>query len=272
MLKLLDNQLILFKEASPIIRKTTCQLFNKDQDGFKPYASGVLLELDSVWYLLTAGHNFDDKEYLWTTSKPNQFIRLGGEIFQNDVANRSQDKLDICIVKLNSATVENLKVTYKPIGKSELGINHLVKELPKYLAFGYPSTKTKSSKYSKRIKISSFEYFTLPAKEEMYEVFNCSSKENIIFNYDKQKVYNYANRSFIVGPDAYGLSGAGVWDVDMGLDIEKINCKIKLVSILTEWPVRNNKFWISTRIDMFTECLRKYYGCRLNASTSIRLL
>ncbi|MBK7970524.1 MAG: hypothetical protein IPK08_17180 [Bacteroidetes bacterium] len=76
---------------------------------------------------------------------------------------------------------------------------------------------------------------------------------------------------FSVGPDLFGMSGAGVWCINPRYDFDSIKPSKKLVAILTEWPIRNKKLLVGTRIDIFTEMLRKDYNFNIVDSKIIKL-
>jgi hypothetical protein len=40
---------------------------------------------------------------------------------------------------------------------------------------------------------------------------------------------------------------------------------------LTEWPIENRKYFIGTRIDLFTEVIRQKYKLNLEKSKTVKL-
>ena len=40
---------------------------------------------------------------------------------------------------------------------------------------------------------------------------------------------------------------------------------------MTEWPKENRKFWIGTRIDVFTEIIRQKYGLGVSQSKIVKV-
>lgn len=270
MIDLFENLRLLFNEALPQIDRCTCQIFSEENQEFKPCASGVFIELEEKWFLFTAAHVFDNEnEILWVRMGSKKFIKLQGNITVNEVINRKNDNIDLGIMELYSQTINYLKESFIPITKNELGINSEIKLLPDYLVFGYPVTKSKVNSFKNTIKISPFVYNTIPAVEDIYSKLQYDKAQNILLKYDKKNFYNYESNSFSVGPDPYGISGGGVWHVAMNINPESITPVIKLVSILTDWSIKNKKYWISTRIDIFTETLRKNYGLSIPHSNII---
>lgn len=40
---------------------------------------------------------------------------------------------------------------------------------------------------------------------------------------------------------------------------------------MTEWPIKNRKYWIGTRIDVFTEIIRQKYGLGIIQSKIVKV-
>jgi hypothetical protein len=90
-------------------------------------------------------------------------------------------------------------------------------------------------------------------------------------HYDKKKVKDNKTGKIFIGPDPFGISGSGLWFTlpqakAIGEPIEK-----KLVAIMTEWPKRNRKYWIGTRIDIITEVIRQKYNLNIEPSKIVRV-
>lgn len=122
-----------------------------DNGNPKLHGTGVFIEVDSNYFLLTAAQVIDQQENdIYVGVDKHEFLKLGGELIVNSVRNsslREDDKCDIAIFKLTEETVEILKNRYKFIPKHELGINHHDVYLPEYLAIGFPATKSKYNSY-----------------------------------------------------------------------------------------------------------------------------
>lgn len=262
-------------DAAKIFYESTCHYMKLDNGNPKPHGTGVFIEVDSNYFLLTAAHVIDQQENdIYIGVDKHEFLKLGGELIVNSVRNsslREDDKCDIAIFKLTEETVEKLKNRYKFIPKHELGINQHDVYLPEYLAIGFPATKSKYNSYKDEIKSHPFIYTTLAASQEVYEELRCLRYVNIIVHYEKEKVVDYNTGQTLTGPDPFGMSGCGLWHIPPQIVENGEYIKKNLVGILTEWPVENRNYFIGTRIDLFTEVIRQNYKLNLEKSNIVKL-
>ena len=234
-----------------------------------PYGSGVLVEIDGYHFVFTAAHVIEkDHTSIGIGLNGNIFLTLGGVIHFNQTEDRAKDKLDIGIILLNEETVGRLKILYRFIKKEELGINHVPVSNPQYIAVGYPATKSKFNQYKNSLKSVPFNYITMPAKAEKYKPMKCDPTLQMLVHYDKNSVIDYQAGIKRPGPDSYGMSGCGFWHIPISGFIQNSREK-RLVSILTDWP--NKNFWIGTKIDLFTELVRKNYNLDLPVSDLVNV-
>src|SRR5690606_39779651 len=115
-----------------------------------------------------------------------------------------------------------------------------------------------------------FFYTTVPAEKNVYTELNRDMFSNIIVNYDKDKVYNYNTSTYKTGPDSYGMSGCGLWFSDPK-DIVTNRINKRLIAVMTDWPIKNRKYWIGTKIDVVTEVIRKKYKLNLTESNILNV-
>lgn len=280
MITLIDYYNELQFEAAKEIYRLTCQFFTIKNDIPKAHGSGVLIQTGSHFYCLSAAHVTQDEKDnsfydIFIPLKENTFQKLGGELTINSVPveKRSKDRIDIAILKLNKETVEIISNYYNFLQYNEVEISHQVELLPKYLSVGFPASK-KYAKYNpktQKIKTKSFIYTTIPETDKVYKKLNCETFANIIVKYDKNNVRDYKNKTLKVGPDTFGISGSGLWFVPFQVREKKDKIEKKLVGILTEWPIKNRKVWIATRIDVFTEIIRQKYDDSIEKSKIVGL-
>lgn len=105
----------------------------------------------------------------------------------------------------------------------------------------------------------------------VYDVLRCLRYVNIIVYYEKEKVVDYNTGQTLTGPDPFGMSGCGLWNIPPQIVENGEYIKKTLVGILTEWPVENWKYFIGTRIDLFTEVIRLNYKLNLEKSNTVKL-
>jgi len=272
-MKIIDYYQEIQFEASKDAYKVTCH-YLKIKDG-KPHpeGSGVFLKIGNEKFLLTAAHVIENQENdIYVGIDKHNLVKLGGELTINSISgSRKKDKLDLAIMKLSTETINKLGDVYEFLDESEIGINHNFKDLPMYQSVGFPATMSKYNRHKDEIKSNPFIYTTMPAESEVYQKLNCETYCNIIVKYDKGKIINYKTKKQQTGPDPFGISGSGLWYIPSQLEVPGKKLDKLLVAIMTEWPVQNRRYWIGTRIDIYTEIIWRKYGLELPQSKIVKV-
>jgi hypothetical protein len=261
-------------EANKDAYKATCHYLKLDEEGNPhPHGSGVFVEVGEEKFLFTAAHVTDDKEdEIYVGIGEHEVLKLGGDLTRNQApGHRDDDKIDIAIMKLSDETIQKLGNQYDFIKQGELGINHELKNLPMYQSVGFPATKSKFNRYKNELKSKPFLYTTMPAETKLYEELKCEPYSNIIVHYDKNNVKDYKTNQTTTGPDPFGISGSGLWHTPTQVKAEGEKIDKLLVAIMTEWPKENRKYWIGTRIDLFTEIIRQKYNLDIPQSKIVKV-
>lgn len=256
-------------EESKNAYKSTCHFITLEDNNPKPCGTGVFVEIESNYFMLTAAHVTDEIEIYVRTGK-NDILKLGGDFICNRVANqdeRKKDKYDIAIVKLDDVSYNKIKDIFDFIPKEQLGINHMDIQSPQYSVVGFPASKSKFNKFKKSIKSSPFIYSTSPEIDSVYDDLKYNRHFNIIVEFQKENLINHVSKEKAVAPDLYGMSGGGLWFIPIGQT--KNNYKKLLVAIMTDWPTKNRNVMIGTRIDFFTEIIRQKYQLDVPKSSKI---
>lgn len=263
------------EEAAKTIYQSTCHFLTIDNTGNpKPHASGVFAKIENNFFLLTAGHvidNCEDDIYIGI-KQGEPLLKLGGEWVKNvPESERENDKIDAAVLMLNDKTIEKVRENYHFIGLNNIEINHAERKLPMYVSLGFPSSKSKYNPYKNELKSVPFQYVTMCADDSIYKEQGCAKNENLIVHYDKNNVLNYSSGKKTIGPDPYGISGSGLWYIPETEVLKTSNIDKKLVAIMTEWPTNNRKYWIGTRIDVFTEVIRNKYDLNIPKSKLVNV-
>ncbi len=271
--KILEKYREVQTETSWSAYKVTCHILKSNESIAESFGSGVFVKADENHFLITAAHVAEGLNYeLFVGIDNDTIFRLGGNIVTNNVeGQRENDRFDLCVLKLCEETVETIKKSYDFLDKSELGINHISKELPMYEIVGFPTTKSKYNKFKKQLKSKAWRYITNPVKRKNYETLKCNKDFNIVLNYDRKRVFNFKKETTQIGPELYGISGCGLWFTPPKETLTKGQPEKRLVAIMTEWPINNRKFLIATKIDLFTEIIRQKYNCDVPKSTILKL-
>ena len=233
----------------------------KDDNKYKLHGTGVLMHIKSKYLLVTAAHVFDDFEKLLIPLENGKsMFKPGGQIITNSPeVTREKDNIDIGILILDLESVNELNTTYQFLEEDQILINHRFVEEHDYMIFGFPSTWSDRSFTRKSFHIRPFYNFTNPVNNSEYPRYNRKDYLNIIVTYNRKKAINVKSKTLSYGPDLFGMSGCGLWDVSHF-------AKVQLVAIMTDWPKENRKRIIGVRMDIVTEVLRKH--CNLNITES----
>ena len=243
--------------------KCTCHFLRVGDEFPIPHGSGVFVKIKNVHFLFTAAHVVENLQSdIFIGTEKDIVVRMGGTWTMNTLETgqkREDDKLDIAILRLDDESILYANQFYGFIDDSEIGYNHVTKPLPFYTGVGFPSTKSKLNKYKRSIVSRPLIFNTKPCEEELYAKLDCDKGINLLVGYDKQNLIDTTTNNKIVGPDPFGMSGGGLWFVDAQLTGSTQKVAKKLVGILTEWPSKNRKVWISSKIDVFMITLYTRY-------------
>jgi hypothetical protein len=262
-------------EANEEAYKSTCQYLKFTNGNPTPHATGVFIKIENCHFLITAAHVVEDLENeIFLEYEKDKVVKLGGEwticpISQG--SERVKDQIDVAFLKLDDESIDLVKGRYVFLPDNEIQINHQISEFPLYSAIGFPATRNKFDKYKKELKRNPFILITQPASNEIYNQLECKSSHNIIVHYDKQNIFDYSKNQRFNGPDAYGMSGGGLWYVPQQYLKSEGKIEKRLVGILIEWPVKNRKYWIVAKIDIYTEIIRKKYRLQIEQSTQVKI-
>ena len=235
--------------------KCTCHFLRADDYYPSPHGSGVFVKIKDAHFLFTAAHLVENLYTdIFIGTDKDIIVRMGGTWTMNQLEpgqKRKDDKLDIAILKLDDESVMYANKYYGFIDISEIGFNHTPTPLPLYTAVGFPASKSKLNKHKKSLVSKPFIFNTKPSSDELYAKLDCSDKINLIVDYDKQNLFDSSANKKIVGPDPFGMSGGGLWFVEAQIVNPDEKVSKKLVGILSEWPLKNRKVWICSKIDVF---------------------
>ena len=272
-MEIIDYYRELQTEANKDAYSVTCHFLKVDNGAAHPHASGVFIKIENLYFLLTAAHVVDYQHndiYIGIDNKT--LLKLGGEWTGNIPADiRENDRIDTAILKLDDISVEKIKGKYEFLDISEVGINHNFELMPKYQSVGFPASQSKYNKFKNETKSTPFLFTTMPAEKNIYEELKCKEFINFIVHYDKKNVRDYKTDKRQTGPDPFGISGSGLWYTPVQLREKGEKVEKKLVGIMTEWPSKNKKYWIGTRIDLFTEVIRQKYNLDIEQSKIVKI-
>ncbi len=253
-----------------LIKSYTCMLLT-DHSKYKVYGTGVFIQIQDHYFLISAAHVFDNyRELFIPLSRDYEVITPGGTTYNHNSANRDKDTIDIGVMKLDDQCIPHLLRSYNFLQADDLAINHIFQNEEYYTFLGYPSTKSKISWNTDIFDTNSFFHFTTPKKNEEYSKLNRNPAVNVATSYNRKLSFNHKKNIFGTGPELHGISGCGLWFTDP-LDLFTGIIKPKLTAIMTDWPVKNRDLIIGTRIDIITGIMREYLDIDFPESRIVRV-
>ncbi|MDP5199017.1 hypothetical protein [Flavobacterium sp. DG2-3] len=252
------------------MRSCTCMLLTNSSN-YKVHGTGVFIQIQDHYFLVSAAHVFDRYRDLFIfLSKDYEIIKPGGTTFYNNAVNREKDGIDVAVLKLDDYCVPHILRRYNFLQAEDLAINHIFKDGECYTFLGYPTTKSKVIYKTDIFDSTTFFYFTSPANNEEYSRADRNPAVNVITSYNKKLAYNSKNNTFGTGPDLHGISGCGLWYTDP-LHLTEGTIKPALTAIMTDWPIKNRRVIIGTRIDVITGIIRKHLDVDFPESKIVRV-
>ncbi len=251
--------------------QVTCHLFKKEKENFEAFGTGVFIQIEQNYFLLTVAHVAEGLDFeLYVGIEKNTMFRLGGNIVTNNTSNRDKDRFDLCVLKLCQETVLNISDAYRFLNIDEIQLNHEFKELPTYQLLGFPVTRSKYNHFKKKLYSKSYRFITSAVVDnDIYTKLKCEKAFNVLLNYNRKKVYSITKKTIQIGPELHGVSGCGLWHTPITEIKSKTKPKKYLVAIITEWPVNHRNYLIATRIDLFTEIIRQHFKIDIPKSNII---
>lgn len=255
--KLIDDDLLRY----------SIQIFEKTNNNFKPFGSGVLLTTHDYYFLLTASHVLD-----YLTTKENQlYVRVGFNRFINirgiiNFTNYKENKqVDLGYIRLDPEMIDHFGTAYK-----FLTIDKVSKHQPKlggsnYCALGFPAKNFKYENNS--IKTGASFYLTNAANTKPYKYYGLNPAMTIVINMKGKGEDLLNDKKESIDSRFWGLSGGGLWYLTYHQDPESKEFSIdyRLIAILTEF--RKDKYFclIANKIHLIVEAFINIEGFRFNA-------
>lgn len=265
MLGLLQEKAQRLGIATDAILQSTIQFYwyNAD-DQFEALGSGVLLTVESRYFVATAAH-------VMKGATANTYVVLGG--YEMKLAGRwcstSTIVNDLAVLELSDAPqIAELQQAYRFLTLDDLTLK-LESLTGNYLLVGYPATKTRV--YGGGVHPKPY-FLQAPEATD----FNLASKSlqraaHLVLN-ATGLVVSATNPNPHKTPELEGVSGGGVWDTCNYLLRDPAQEK-KLAGIITE-EVKSSRgrlrHLLVTRTAVLLEVMRRGFDLNLPASTTIK--
>jgi hypothetical protein len=232
-----------------------CPIFRQSNVGFEQIASGVLLVVGNVQFLLTAAHVTDErrKTPLFIPAKKG-FVNLFGLFIESPMptsGSRSDDKRDVAVLKLSPDLVARVHDHLLFLEHHDCDLADVTKANDVYTIIGYPAKK--SGIDGNAVITDQFSLSGDGVMDKRFEELGLDPQRHVIVQHRKKRAIHYSNMLRWRPPHPQGMSGGGIFAWDKALPEMSALRQPKLVAILTEYHEHKNVF-IGTRLSAHLMC------------------
>lgn len=205
-------------EEFPVLKYTVQLYYSPANAGFvvenegdppEQIASGILIQHESEFFLITCKHVFDNLkiEDVVILTSAGFAVRLPDDF---KFINNDEDSIDLAVIRLKDDRLEHLQAHYSFLPQQNLGFDHDFDEELWYMLFGFINKRT--SLKSNEFFVESFGYLTNFRRYKKIEKLGFSYGHNVTLEYNRRKQGNFEDdRSQFGFKDLKGLSGGGIW-------------------------------------------------------------
>lgn len=241
---------------------STCQFFKEnDKTKMSPFASGVLIEVSTSCYILTASHVIEDwsnNDKLFVPLK-DDYISIAGHAYGTVID--SEDRLDVAYIKLAPELAILLRAWYRflPLAK----ILHNDKSLleSNYCIFGYPVIN--KNLVGDKLKTFGSAYFSKPCQDKVFEHYDLNPLAHYVFEFQGKALNIHSNKTEKIKTEHYGLSGCGVWYIDVQYKRNKFKSSANLIGIMIEFRKGKYECLIGNRIEIVLASIETNEGIKI---------
>ncbi|RIK76864.1 MAG: hypothetical protein DCC68_18445 [Planctomycetota bacterium] len=224
-----------------------------------PDRSGVLLQIGSLHFVVTAAHLNNDHQLkdamdhgydpcITMPAKGLLPVVLGGTKY---LSTKSKSE-DITVILLTDEIVAQLRDHYRFLRLTDVAPLDTLRPTRLYLINGFPLNLVRQEPNAKRSEV--WRYVTCRYQGNIDDVENFDPDIHLALHYDK---HSYSGDGIRVSPK--GMSGCGVWYVAEGHVAPHVSPEsLKLVGIQTAWHPRL-QYALATRIRLVLYIIWRYY-------------
>jgi hypothetical protein len=200
------------------LQRLVCPILRADERARAEFAgSSVPFKIESMRFLFTAAHNFDDQDhapYVYGRTLADgrtMLVELEGE--QIDTVpppeGRDHDRLDAAIMLLSEKTASAIACNHPFLGPKDLDLDGCSSPEDQYAFIGYPQSRFRR-RPGNRAKFAGEMLRLSGASEAKYRHLELDGSTHVIANYDAKTLVD-SHGKVITPPDLHGLSGGGIW-------------------------------------------------------------
>jgi hypothetical protein len=236
-------------------------IFTMGKKTQSPYlvGSGTLYRCNGEVFLITARHVVDDlKDGLIITSGRDGFIRFSAPMAAFDYMKGKGPDNDVCVSLFSSEIIENLHPALKIVNENQISSVSAYDKLTLYAFVGYPHSKNKSKPKSltNQVQMKPY-YYVVRESIEFAQLITTdkNSRIHVAFSVPFSKANDINLQRNIQPPDPHGISGCGVWLIELNKASGRIERK-ELVAVGIEY-LKSQAAFIATRIDVAVRAIQQ---------------
>jgi hypothetical protein len=253
-----DIDKVLDKLITEKLIRHTCQFFEKDNDGFKPYGSGVFAFIHETHFILTASHVAkafsDDTKDLFIRVGEKKYINVLGEIKLTDLD--SSSGVDLAYIKIDQSMVEPLSIVYEFLKIDKVRKHNKMLDAMNYCVIGFPENNV--NRNNGFLNTGASAYFTVPSNNNPYEYYKYSKDDWFIVDIKGKGTDIKSGEVRKINTHFNGISGCGLWYfvIDIDQSTNEYDYDYRLIGIMTEYKKGKYFCLIGNKIHLIIEAFR----------------
>lgn len=236
----------------------------------EPLGTGVLLEIDNLYYLITAAHvvqkyaekkERDPNREIETYDEPedaylslnNLGLLCDGNFYPvQRVRYTVGANLDLAIVYIDDESADELKGKHYFLKEDDIMVGIPPLDEPRYYIYGFPAQFIEEDAVAKTIREIPFKYTTNAIPLEDTPSVRFDKGANILLRYKREKMVTGKDDTPIGEFAPQGISGCGLW-------FYPGDKRLKLIGIMTEDKTQEERAdaMMATRIEYVLDIIRK---------------
>jgi hypothetical protein len=236
----------------------TVQLLEKGGAyGYKPFGSGVLVEINSKYLVFTASHvTAVTSEINLYINTPKGFLIVRGGSRETDL---EKDKhTDVAYIILDEEVGKLLAESYTFLPISKIRGDHSLLRILQYVVAGYPVKNIKTE--GKTVYAGMSFYLLQGSKDEAYAFHKKEKEKNYLLDFAGKGINLNNQGKEKVDPEPYGLSGCGLWQILPSFIHGKWEFDYKLIGIMTEFKKSKYHVLVGNNVGFIMQALQSFEG------------
>lgn len=257
--KTLENKVdsIIKEKIVGRVLSHTCQLFRKGgKYGHMPHGTGVCVHISGRYFIITASHVADDFEedtniYVKGDGK---FIPITGNLRQTDIDKDKQ--IDLSYIILDEEIIEPLKFNHDFLTLNKIRGNHKLINATQYMVLGFPERNIKE--IENVVSTGASFYLLRPSQTKVYSFHKFNESKIISLDFSGKGINMLSGEKAGKRPDPYGISGCGLWFLDIIRIGEDIEVNYYLIGIVLAGTKNKYQVLWANRIEILIHSMNTF--------------